>query len=164
MKGLILYRSTYGSTEQYARWISEETGYELLELGKQRRKQVEDSDVVIVGAPVMAGQSAAGRWIVKNWPALKDKKVVLFTTSGADPDDPEILENYRKNIDSGIRDRLTYVPLGGRIIVGELKPLHRFLMRLGQRFEKDESVRENMGKDVDRLDRRGIEALVRAAV
>ena len=38
--GIILYKSSYGATEKYARWLQEETGFALMETKKATLKDV----------------------------------------------------------------------------------------------------------------------------
>lgn len=38
MKGIILYKSKYGATEKYARWLSEETGFPAAEVARADRQ------------------------------------------------------------------------------------------------------------------------------
>ena len=66
MKGIVLYRSLHGCTEQYARWIAEETGFECVDFRKKKMKAVREADTVILGAPVLAGKISVAGWIVAN--------------------------------------------------------------------------------------------------
>ena len=52
MKGIILYKSKYGSMKKYAEWISEETGFPCIETDKARVEQLADCDVVLLGGGI----------------------------------------------------------------------------------------------------------------
>lgn len=160
MKGIIIYQSNYGSTEQYARWISEETGFETIEMKKVKSRELAASDTVIIGSPIFAGRPLNTKWIEKKWPVLKDKKVVLYTTSGAKGDDPLLMKNFETTFSDEIRDRMAYFPQGGRMKHSELKPLHRFFMNLGKKMEKNPEIREEMDRDKDHVSRDGIAPIV----
>ena len=156
MNGIILYRSTYGSTEQYARWLAEETGFPSMPLREVKKGQLRSARCVIMGCPIHAGRPAAAGWIRKHWPLLADRPVILFTTSGAPPELPALKEGFAASLPEHIRSRIEYYPLGGRMRMGELKPVHRLLMRIGQMVEKDPAATAGMVLDIDNVDRTGI--------
>ena len=160
MKGIIIYKSNYGTTERYARWLAEDTGFACLDLGSVKSRDLEDRDAVVLGAPVFADKPQIAGWIRKNWKRLEDKKVALFTTSGTTPDDASLQRGFESSFAPEIRENLRYVPLGGRMVFAELKPLHRRLMKMGMRMEKDPKVREEMARDKDGVDRSGLAPLV----
>ena len=112
MNGIILYNSTYGTTEQYATWLAEETGFPSIPLRTVTREQVRSAGCVIIGCPIHAGRPAAAGWIRKHRPLLADK------------------------------------------------PVHRLLMRIGQKIEKEPNAKASMLLDVDNVDRTGIAPIV----
>lgn len=60
MKGVIIYKSKYGSTRQYAEWICAETGFDLFDV-KQCPHNLSQYDLVVLGSNVIAGRlSLAG--------------------------------------------------------------------------------------------------------
>jgi len=160
MKGLIIYKSNYGSTEQYARWLSEETGYPSTALHSVETKDIADSDTVILGCPVFANRPIIAGWIEKNWKLLGDKRLVLYTTSGTYPGDPQLQEGFTSAFRPEAAGRIKYFPQGGRMVNSELSLLHKILMKLGRLMEKDPEVRVHMGEDVDRIDRKGLGPIV----
>lgn len=160
MRGIIIYQTNYGSTEQYARWITEETGFRNVELKKVRKQDLRESDTIILGSPIFAGRPLNAKWIEKKWPLLKDKKVILYTTSGAKGDDPLLKKSFESTFSEEMRERMAYFPQGGRMIHSELKPLHRFFMNLGKKMEKDPLIREEMDRDKDHVNRQGITPLL----
>ncbi|MDY7028451.1 MAG: flavodoxin domain-containing protein [Spirochaetota bacterium] len=160
MKGLIIYKSNYGTTEQYARWLSEETGYPNSSVKSVQAKDIMDSDTVIIGAPVFANRSVISRWIEKNWRLLGDKRFVLYTTSGTYPEDPQLQEGFASAFKPEVTRKIKYFPQGGRMVFAELSLLHKFLMKLGRLMEKDPAVRAHMEEDVDRVDRKGLAPII----
>ena len=160
MTGVIVYRSSYGSTRQYAEWLGEETGFDVVDVRSVRDQDLRARDVVIVGCPVLAYKPLLAKWITKKWPVLSDKKVVLFTTSGAAPEDPSLRKGFEASFEPSIRSKIQYVPQGGRMVISKLKPMHRLMMRMGQRMEKDPVVREAMGQDKDHVNREGLRPIL----
>lgn len=56
-KGLILYASKYGSTQQYARWLAKDTGFDLL-CAEQSwdAAQLRRYDILVFGGGIYAGK------------------------------------------------------------------------------------------------------------
>ena len=131
MKGIIIYMSTYGSTRQYAEWLHQDTGYPVFEYKKITRQELEDTKIVIIGCPVLKHQPSLAKWIKSHWPWFKDKKVLLFTTSGTLPNDPGLRKEFLESLPQAINTKIEYYPFGGRMIYQKLKRLHKFFIILG---------------------------------
>ena len=76
MSRVIYYKTKYGSTEDYARWLSTELGFKMINIKK--RPRIGTDNIVIIGSNLMFGKVRAASWIKKNWKKMEDKKVVLF--------------------------------------------------------------------------------------
>lgn len=162
MKGIIVYKSNYGCTKQYAEWIAGAAGFECLPVEKVKKSELGQYGTIVVGSPVFANKPLLSGWIRKNWKRLSGKKVLLFTTSGAGRNSPALKEGVTEGLGAEIASRLEYYPLDGRMVMAGLTPLHRFLVRLGQKMEKDPAVRAEMGRDTDRVNREEIGPIVEA--
>ena len=55
MKTIVVYKSKYGTAEQYAKWIAEELDCDVKELGEIRSRDLEPYEGVIYGGGVHAG-------------------------------------------------------------------------------------------------------------
>lgn len=151
MQGIIIYKSTYGATKQYAEWLSQNTGFQAIPSTQVNNTILEASHVVIVGCPVLKFQPVLKKWLIQKWPVLKEKAVMLFTTSGAVPTHPRLQAGFRESFPEEIRQHLAYFPLGGRMVYQDLKPIHKLFMHIGQRLEKDPNIKAEMMKDTDRV-------------
>ena len=79
MSVAVVYYSKYGTTEQYARWISEETGADLLDARKCKIRDLSGYDTIVYGGGIYAGGIKGIELITKNWSgALEGKKVLVF--------------------------------------------------------------------------------------
>lgn len=107
MKGIVIYKSKYGSTKKYAEWISERTGFDCVESGKTNAKQLADYDTVIFGGGIYASGIAGISFLKKNIVALNGKKVIAFCC-GASPYDETFLNEIRN---MNLKDELASVPL-----------------------------------------------------
>jgi menaquinone-dependent protoporphyrinogen IX oxidase len=162
MKGLIVYQSDHGSTANYAQWIAEDTGYALREVKKFKKKELEEAQQVVIGCPIHAGKPQLLGWIKKHWALLMTKDPILFTTSAAPADSPQVQDWFHDNTPEFIRRGIQYFPQGGRFVVRELGGLTRLFLKIAQMFESDPEVKSRMLDDVDNVDRAGLAALLKA--
>ncbi|VVB76614.1 Flavodoxin domain protein [uncultured archaeon] len=114
-KTIVIYRTKYGSTRQYAQWIAEELSCDAVPLADFDMGRLSTYDSVIFGTYYRVGKMVDIRFLIDNWKALGSKKVILFSVSGSPPDNPEIKEKYEAQVPAEIRARLSYFPLRGRI-------------------------------------------------
>lgn len=94
MKGIILYKSKYGTTKKYAGWLSEATGFEMLETSKATVAGLKDYDTIILGGGIYAHGIAGIAFLKKNFQALKDKKLIVFC-DGASPFEQSAFDEIR---------------------------------------------------------------------
>ena len=106
-KGIILYQSKYGSTEKYAEWLGEETGYSLVQTKNAKVANLLSYDVIILGGGVYASGIAGLQFLKKNIGQLTDKKIAVFAV-GASPYDEKAIQQIR---DMHFKDALSNVPL-----------------------------------------------------
>lgn len=79
MRNIVLYKSKYGNTLQYATWIAEELGWELRDLSHFKQSEIPNYQHVIFGCGVYMGRmnqlSKVLRW-------YKHQPIILFACAG----------------------------------------------------------------------------------
>lgn len=104
--GIILYSSKYGATRKYAKWLSESTGFDIMQTKKASVSDIMKYDTVILGGGIYASGIAGLSFLKKNIRHIKDKKIAVFCV-GASPYDEkaynEIYTHNFKNSLSGIK-------------------------------------------------------------
>lgn len=80
-KSAVIYRSKYGSTLQYARWIAEELGAELIEQTQVPVSALQEFELIVYGGGVYGGK-VRGLDILHN---AKCRNVIVFTVGLEDP-------------------------------------------------------------------------------
>ena len=100
MKGIIIYKSKYGSTKKYAEWLKEATGFEMVEADKAKIDEVAQCDTIIFGGGIYAGGIAGVNFLKKNIAKLKGKKIVAFCC-GASPFDAGFVKALKERNFSG---------------------------------------------------------------
>ena len=159
MKGIVLFMSKAGSTKEYAKWISEGTGFPLHDLNENKRPDLDDADVIIIGSWILASKMVAGSWIRKNWNDMKGKKVILFSTSGAKPDFILKKEFLESSLPDDIRNNVDYLPLQGRFRKENLNLLYRSLLGLASRMFKEDRLVKDLKEGVDGVKKENLEDL-----
>jgi len=148
---LIVYKSKYGSTKQYAQWINRDIPSDLVDAEKEDKPDFAVYDVIVFGGYIRMGRIGVAPLIVKNWGDIKAKKVVLFTSSGTPPGHPNIQKIYHSDLPEEIRREIKYFPLRGKMVSKDLSFLDQFLVAVGRIMERDESLRSLMNEDYDEV-------------
>jgi menaquinone-dependent protoporphyrinogen IX oxidase len=161
MEGIIVYKTTYGSTKEYAEWISEDTGFKAVSIANVADLTLDSYDIIIVGGYVMASKIVISRWVASHWEQVKDKKVVVFSTSGAKPS-PEVKKEFlEKSFPPEIANSIEYFPMHGRRRQQDLSLLGKIMMWIARTFiAKDAQEKADMSRDFDGVDRTYVTPLV----
>ena len=158
MSGMIIYRSSYGSTKQYADWISEETGFKIFD---SRAKDIPwNSETIVIGCPIIANKPVLLGWMQKHWDRLEGRNVVLFTTSGADPAEAPVDEWLAKALPEKMKDTVAVFPLAGKFVFDELNGPHKLMMRIGAILVRDEAIKHQIAHPVDGVARENLVPLL----
>ena len=170
MNAIVLYKSKYGSTKAYARWIAEDLGCEAKDSKGVKVDDLLGYDTIIYGGGLYAENIAGASLITKNIEKLKNKKLVIFTTGITPLDvreyyDHEVLD---KNIKTEIRQHIKVYNFMGRMVLSELSAPHRAALKMLKKImsgkenpsELEKMLIELCDADGDFTDRSAIAELV----
>ncbi len=131
MKTIVIYKSKYGSTEKYARWIADDLGCTLKSAKEVSPEDLISYDTIIYGGGLYAEVINGVSLITKNYDKLKNKNLIVFTT-GVTPidcrgyyDDLVIKKNFREEM----KDKIKVYNFLGKMILDELTPVHRIALK-----------------------------------
>jgi len=159
MRGIVLYVSVYGSTRQYAQWISEETGFPTIDLQREKDPDLSGYDVVVIGGWINAMRLQNRSWIKRHWEDLRTKRVLVFSTSVADPNKHR--EEFLKNsFPDSIKNSIEFFPLPGRWHTEDRKPLHKGMTKIASSIFKSDPLMQEFIKGMDGVDKRHIGPIV----
>ncbi|MBE7039662.1 MAG: flavodoxin [Ruminococcaceae bacterium] len=127
MKTLVIYKSKYGSTKQYATWIGEELGCEVKDAKKVKIEDLEGYETIIYGGGLYAEVISGVNFITKNFDRLCTKKIVVFST-GITP--IEYRDYYdklviEKNFKPYMLEKIKVYNFLGKMILDELSLPHK---------------------------------------
>ncbi len=85
MKLFLCYHSRYSSTKQYTEWLHEKVGGDLATIKDLSQYNPAEYDILVFGGYVHAGKITIRSIVQRNWPDVKHKQVIVFSTSGTPP-------------------------------------------------------------------------------
>lgn len=174
MKCIVTYSSKYGSTEKYAKWIGEALSCEVRDIKSLRPDMLQVYDVIIHGGALYAGGVSGIKHLIKLYPTVNDKKLILFTCGLADPASSKNVTHIEKGIAEAVpkemHDNMKQFHLRGGIDYSRLSLIHRMMMgMLCQTMKKkgydnlsdeDKLMLDTYGKKIDFSDQSTIRELV----
>lgn len=143
-KSLICYKSKYGSTKEYAQMIKNAVKADCVDINKSKNIDFSQYDLIIFGGYYHLGKINVSQLIIHNWGMLKNKGIVLFTTSGFPAEHPQIREIYENCFPENVRAGIKYFPLKGRLRFKKLTMFDKLLIFIASALEKDTEVRRGM--------------------
>lgn len=131
MKTIVIYSSQSGSTKQYAQWISQELNAELRSVKKVKPEELSGYDAIIYGGWIMAGGVNGVSFLCKNFDAISNKKLVVFTSALTAPSDAGY---YRELEDRGFtaiqRSHIQFFHFHGKMDLKKLAFPSRVVMNM----------------------------------
>ncbi len=159
MNGAIFFSGKYGSTEQYANWISEATGLPVFDI-KDPNADPSKFDYLILGSSIIFFKLTIRKWVKANLSKLKGRSKVLFSVSGAGPSSK--LERWvAKSFPSGLLSQMEHVALGGRLDHSKLSWWFRKFMWVGSLLNPDPDASKDERYGFDYVDKKTIEPILK---
>ena len=134
MRILVTYASKYGTTKRYAQWIAEDLACDLRDSREVNAELLKSYDIFIHGGGLYAGGLSGIQTIVKNYDAISNKRIILFSCGLADPEDPEnvahIEAGLEKVLTPEMREKIRQFHLRGGIDYSRLGLTHKAMMAM----------------------------------
>ncbi|MGB5435095.1 MAG: flavodoxin domain-containing protein [Maribacter sp.] len=158
MRGAIFYASKYGSTAQYAEWISQETNLPVFEI-KEGNADPTKYDFLILGSPIIYYKPLIHKWVKKHVGELRNTPIIFFSVSGA-PAGEKLNGWMADSLPKEFMSRIYHVALRGRQIPAELTWYDRIMMKIGAMTNKDPQARKEELKGFDYMDKSRIQPIL----
>lgn len=174
MKIAVIYKSHYGSTQVYARWISEDLGADLIEATHIKPTDLQKYDTIVYGGGLYAGGVNGISVLTNNLEMIKNKSLYLFTVGVADVTNTENINAIRNGLEQklpkALMEKLHIYHLRGGMYYSKMSFIHRTMMKmmikmLSKKSESELSsdekdIIDTVGVDTDFTDRTSITPLV----
>ena len=122
MNAIVIYKSKYGSTKDYAGWIAEELCCDAVDVRNIKAEELLKYDTIVYGGGLYAEMIAGIHFITKNFDKITDKKIAIFTTGLTPLDCREYYEDYvlPKNFKPHMLEKIKVFNFMGKMIADEL--------------------------------------------
>lgn len=163
-KGVIIYESKYGATEQYADWLSDAIQCAAFRTDKISPARLAQYDLLILGTPVYIGKLRLQKWLKQHLTNLSKKQVLLFIVCGTSDKEPEQHKRIiRNNLPPDFLARTKIYFLPGRCLPEKISIKDRLLLVFGSFMQKDPQIRRAMIGGFDKMDRARLEPMIQIA-
>ena len=128
---VVIYKSKYGGTANYAKWISEELGCDIYEHSEVKESDQFKNDTIIYGGGLYAEVIAGVILITKNIDKLKDKNLIVYTTGITPLDCREYYDKMviAKNFKPHMAEKIKVYNFMGKMVNKELTVVHRTALK-----------------------------------
>lgn len=168
---LVIYKSIYGSTKKYAKWIAEDLNCNVVEVKKVKIKDLENYKTIIYGGGLYASGISGVSFIKKNYNKLKDKNIIVFTVGLSDTKMKENFESIKnRNFNEDMMKNITFFNLRGAIDYKGLSKIHSIMMEMLKRTitkkdakditDEEMLLLKTYGYKVDFIDRNTIAPII----
>lgn len=170
MNTIVIYKSKYGGTKKYAKWIAEELGCEAIDAKTVAIEDILKYDKIVYGGGLYAEIINGVHLLVKNADKLKDKKIAIFTTGITPIDCRDYYDKMviEKNFKDGVPENMRVFNYLGKMVVDELSLVHRTALKTLKKIMSGKENPTQMEKllvelcdaDGDFCDRKAIRDLI----
>jgi len=148
MNAIVIYKSKYGSTKQYAQWIAKELSCTALDAKNVKIDDLESYDTIVYGGGLYAETIAGVTLITKNLDKLSGKKIIVYTTGITplecrDYYDKLVLE---KNFKGDSIEKIKVYNFMGKMLMSELSLVHRTAIKTLKKIMSDKENPTEMEK------------------
>lgn len=127
MKKIVIYETTYGSTESYAKRISDRINAEFKKYNQVSIEDLADYDVIIIGTCLLGGKIYGTEKIDQWIDVYPDKHWALFTVGLANPELTDFQPIFESHFNAHTLEHLTTFHFRGTIRYKRLNLMHDLL-------------------------------------
>ena len=128
---VVVYKSKYGGTAKYAKWISKELDCDIYEHKEIKASDLLKYDTIIYGGGLYAEVIAGVSLITKNFDKLKNKNIIVYTTGITPLNCREYYDKMvvEKNFKPEMSEKIKIYNFMGKMVNGELSIVHRTALK-----------------------------------
>ncbi len=165
MKGIVLYKSKYGNTKQYAQWIAEDLGFEIRDFSQFKRNEIDNYEQIIFGSGVYMGKMNKLKKALK---LFSNKPITIFACAGNAGVEKEIQDIKNNNFKPEELAFHHFFYLPGGVDFSKIKGLMKVMINLVRKMlEKkknktydDEQILKGFTEPSNYVDKKHIKSIV----
>lgn len=159
MNGAIFFSGKYGSTEQYANWIGEATGFPVFDI-KDSKADPSKYEYLILGSSILYFRLSIRKWVSANLSKLNGRSKILFSVSGAG-ESSKLNRWVADSLPAGLSSQMEHVALRGRLDHSKLSWWLRQILWIGSLINPDPEARKDERHGFDYVDKESIEPILK---
>lgn len=168
----VVYKSIYGTTRTYAKWISDKLHADIFESDNVSPQTLNNYEIIIFAGALYAGKLTVYKSFKKFYKKLEKfeyKKIYCVIVGNGNPKYKELYEDaINKNFKPKEKENITFYFLRGVIDFSKLKFHHALMMLMLRKIlssknmqtEDDKIFLKNYGHKIDYLNKNSISDLV----
>jgi len=165
MKNIVLYKSRYGNTFQYATWIAEELGWEIRDLNAFSRSEIGRYEHIIFGTGVYMGRMSKLSKVLK-W--FEEKPIIIFACGGNNNVEKDIEDIRKRNFTEDQLRFHQFFYLPGGVDFTKAKGITRRMLNVFRRVmekkknktEDEKAILDGFVHPTNYVDKREIQSIV----
>ncbi|MFW5838878.1 MAG: flavodoxin domain-containing protein [Bacillota bacterium] len=170
-KTLVLYASNYGSTKQYAEWITDATNASIYPISEIKTVNISEYDIIVIGGGLYAVGILGLKALKSYVKILKDKTVIIFAVGLSYKSDDVIKHIKTNNLKKHEIPYNYFFYLRGAFNFDKLSLKHKIMMRaLASKVKKkdgtltaeEQGILDCMNNPISVLSKEQIKPLLKA--
>lgn len=141
-KILILYKSKYGSTKQYAERLKKALNCDLVEVSDLEKSDYLNYDVLIFAGSIRIGKINIIKNLQRQYLKIKDKQVIILCVGGAPHDEKNIATVKHLNLKNDL-ETLPFFYAQGIVNVDAMKFIDRTICKIGRKISGKQAPKNN---------------------
>ena len=105
-KVAVVFKSKYGSTEKYAKWIAEEVCADIFKVSEIKADSLKEYDIIVYCGGLYAGGLLGFSFIKNNYRKFFDKKLIVVAVGATLKKDEAVEEVKDQNLTDEMKDRV----------------------------------------------------------
>ena len=165
MKTIVLYKSRYGNTFQYATWIAEALQWEIREFSEFKKEEINEYQNIIFGTGVYMGKMNQIKKVLK-W--FEDKPIIIFACAGNNNvrEDIEVIKRNNFTEEQLVFHNFFYLP--GGVDFSKVQGLFKVMLNVFRKVmemkknktEEQKAILEGFYHPTDYVDKKHIEPIL----
>jgi menaquinone-dependent protoporphyrinogen IX oxidase len=129
-KAIVVYNSTYGSTQKYAKWIAINLQADLLKSGDVKPQTLTKYDTIIYGGSLHAVGIKGVSLITKNIKNLSGKNIIVFSVGCSPAKEKSIQAVVEHNFPGELKNYVKHFYFRGAFDFTKLNFIDRMMMNM----------------------------------
>ena len=165
MRNIVLYKSKYGNTFQYATWIAEELNWEIKDFSKFKKAEIKNYDIIVFGSGVYVGKMNKIKKVLE-W--FKEKPIIIFACGGNNNVEKDINDIKINNFSENQLAFHTFFYLPGGVDFSKVKGIIKIMINVfikivekkKSKTKDDDAILESYYHPTNYVDKKHIQAIV----